>query len=444
MRPAVLASNLRGVRPPTNGHGVIIGGGIGGLLAAHALAGRFERVTILERFRYPLDSNSPAPPARRGVPQSRCIHLLMAAGAAAFDKLKPGWSEELVARGAGPFDASADAVLRFPAGWLPRTPSGIITYACSRTLLEKVLRAGLAGISTVHVREDRKVLGLVSSSRGDRVTGVYVAEHQARGTTLLADLVVDASGEGSTLARWLSCLPNGARSRADKTVVESGMQYVSCWFHMKSEDAPNWRCLSIAPTMGARLRSAMMLRAEEDRWGVVLLAPAGEPLPSDDEAFLDFVAGLGEGELRAALARARPVSPILRYGATSNRMLHYERLTAWPSGLVAIGDSVCTLDPYFGLGMTATARGVMLLRTYLDEGNGGVSMPDFQKELASLNAQPWRLATGRDLDGGSPARDNTHLSRLYQAAPSSSEIAHALLGVQHLLRPAETLKEFAV
>lgn len=444
MRPAVLASNLRGVRPPTNGHGVIIGGGIGGLLAAHALAGRFERVTILERFRYPLDSNSPAPPARRGVPQSRCIHLLMAAGAAAFDKLMPGWSEELVARGAGPFDASADAVLRFPAGWLPRTPSGIITYACSRTLLEKVLRAGLAGISTVHVREDRKVLGLVSSSRGDRVTGVYVAEHQARGTTLLADLVVDASGEGSTLARWLSCLPNGARSRADKTVVESGMQYVSCWFHMKSEDAPNWRCLSIAPTMGARLRSAMMLRAEEDRWGVVLLAPAGEPLPSDDEAFLDFVAGLGEGELRAALARARPVSPILRYGATSNRMLHYERLTAWPSGLVAIGDSVCTLDPYFGLGMTATARGVMLLRTYLDEGNGGVSMPDFQKELASLNAQPWRLATGRDLDGGSPARDNTHLSRLYQAAPSSSEIAHALLGVQHLLRPAETLKEFAV
>jgi hypothetical protein len=369
----------------------------------------------------------------------------MAAGAAAFDKLAPGWSEGLVARGAGPFDASADAVLRFPAGWLPRTPSGITAYACSRALLEKVLRAGLAGMSTVHVREDRKVLRLVSSLRGDRVTGVYVAEREtARGTTLLADLVVDASGEGSTLARWLSCLPNGARSRADKTVVESGMQYVSCWFDMKSEDAPNWRCLSIAPTVGAGLGSAMMLRAEEDRWGVVLLAPAGEPLPSDEKAFVDFVAGLGEGELRAALARARPVSPILRYGATSNRMVHYERLTAWPSGLVAIGDSVCTLDPYFGLGMTATARGVVLLRTYLDEGNGEVSIPDFQKELASLNAQPWRLATGRDPDGGPLAHDNTHLSRLYQAAPSSSEIAHALLGVQHLVRPAETLKEFAV
>jgi hypothetical protein len=94
--------------------------------------------------------------------------------------------------------------------------------------------------------------------------------------------------------------------------------------------------------------------------------------------------------------------------------------------------------------MTATARGVVLLRTYLEEGNGEVSIADFQKELASLNAQPWRLATGRDSDGKPLARDKMHLGRLYRAAPSSSEIAHALLGVQHLVRPAETLKEFAV
>jgi len=214
---------------------------------------------------------------------------------------------------------------------------------------------------------------------------------------------------------------------------------------MKSKDTPNWRCLSIAPRAGARHRSAMMLRAEEDRWGVVLLAPAGEPLPSDDEAFLHFVAGLGEGELRAALARARPVSPILRYGATSNRMVHYERLAAWPSGLVAIGDSVCTLDPYFGLGMTAAARGALLLATYLDQKGGGtVSGLEFQKELASLNAQPWRLATGRDSDGRLLARGKTHLSELYNAAPSNPKIAHALLAVQHLLRQAETLNEVTI
>lgn len=426
---------------------MIVGGGIGGLLAAHSLAARFGRVTILEPDSYPLESSSSAPSARRGVPQSRCIHLLKAPGVAAFDELMPGWSEELLALGAGPFDACADAALRFSAGWLPRTPSGITAYACSRALLENVLRRGLAGKSTVHVREGQKVVGLISSSRGERVTGVVTARrHGAGETPLSADLVVDASGTGSALPRWIGRLPNGVGPQLRKSVVESGMEYVSRWFHIEPGDAPDWCCLSIAPTVDAGLRSVMMLRAEQNRWGVVLLAPVGEPLPSDDTSFLDFAAGLGDGELRQALARARPVSPIHHYGATSNRVMHYDRLMAWPAGLVAIGDSVCSLDPYFGLGMTTAARGAVLLGAYLDRqrGGGAVSGLEFQKELASLNAQPWRLATGRDPDGRMLARDRTHLARLHDSALTSPKVAHALLAVQHLLRPAETLEEVAV
>jgi hypothetical protein len=210
---------------------------------------------------------------------------------------------------------------------------------------------------------------------------------------------------------------------------------------VESNAAPDWHCLAIAPTKEAGLRSAMMVRAENDRWGVVLLAPAGEPLPADDADFLDFVAGLGDGEMHDALAHATPVSPILRYGSTSNRMMHYERVAAWPSGLVAIGDSVCTLDPYFGLGMTAAARGVVLLRTHLDRRDSQMSAMEFQNELACLNAEPWQHATGCASDGQPLVGDTAHLGRLYDAAPSSPEVARALLAVQHLLRPAETLKE---
>jgi 2-polyprenyl-6-methoxyphenol hydroxylase-like FAD-dependent oxidoreductase len=429
---------------PMNSHAVIIGGGIGGLLAAHALAGRFERITVLERDRYS-DAISPSPPARRGVPQSRCPHMLMAAGAALFDELMPGWQDELVARGASSFDASAGALLHTGAGTLPRTFSGIATYACSRALLEKALLRGLSGKPNVHMREGHKVLGLLSSKRGERVVGVHAAEARAAGvTTLLADLVVDASGAGSTLPRWIAGRPNGAGSPVKKTVVKSGMQYVSRWFHIESAHTPDWRCLSAAPTMSGGFRSAMMLRAEENRWGVVLLAPAGVALPRDDRAFLDFIAGLGDGELRAALARARPVSSIHCYGPTSSRMMHYHSLPGWPAGLIAIGDSVCTLDPYFGLGMTATARGVALLRAYLDQKNGGeIAVAEFQRGLAALNTEPWRLATNRDLDGRRLASDGIDLRRLYEAAPSDPRVAHALLAVHHLLRPAETLKEFA-
>jgi 2-polyprenyl-6-methoxyphenol hydroxylase-like FAD-dependent oxidoreductase len=427
-----------------NGHAVVIGGGIGGLLAAHALACRFERVTLVERDRYPTDLRSTVPPARRGVPQSRCLHLLMAAGAAAFDELMPGWREELIDLGAIPFDVSADAAVRFPAGWLPRTPSGITTYACSRALLEHVLRRGVARKATVHIREGQKAVGLLDGRLGEHVTGVRITDARGFGeTSLVADVVVDASGRGSTLPDWLDRPPDRLGSQVEETVVESRTQYVSRWVRLEPRHAPDWHCLSIAPTAGASSHSAMMLRAEGNRWAVVLLAAAGESLPFDDNAFLDFAGSLGDGKLRDALLHATPVSPIHHYGVASNRMRHYDRLTAWPPGLMALGDAVCELDPYFGLGMTATARGAVLLGKYLKQQRSGVIHGfEFQKELASLNTQPWQLATGRDRDGRPLARDETYLARLYEAAPSNSEVAHALLAVQHLLRPVETLMEF--
>jgi 2-polyprenyl-6-methoxyphenol hydroxylase-like FAD-dependent oxidoreductase len=425
-----------------NRHAVVIGGGIGGLLAAHALACRFRRVTVLERDRYPTDFRSTAPPARRGVPQSRCLHLLMAAGVAAVDELMPGWREELVDLGAIPFDVSADAAVRFPAGWLPRTPSGITTYACSRALLEHVLRRGLSGKSTVHMHEGQKVVGLLGRQRGEQVIGVRTTDVRDFGEmSLVADLVVDASGRGSTLPDWIDRLSPRVGSQVEETVVQSRTQYVSRWFRIEPADAPDWHCLSIAPAADTP-RSAMMLRAEGDRWAVVLLAPIGEPLPVDDKTFLDFAGSLGEGKLGDALLHATPLSPIHHYGVAANRMRHYDRLPAWPPGLITLGDAVCALDPYFGLGMTTTARGAVLLGKYLEQQSSRpIHGLDFQKELASLNAQPWELATGRDPDGQPLARDEPDLARLYEAAPSSSEVAHALLAVQHLLRPVETLME---
>ena len=422
-------------------HGIVIGGGIGGLLTAHALAGRFERVTVLERDRYPPDTRGPAPPARRGVPQGRCLHLLMAAGAAAFDEIVPGWRRALIAGGAVPFDASADAMCRFQAGWLQRTPSGITTYACSRALLEGVLRTAAAARPEVRVRQGQRVLGLLGTPRGERVTGVRLADSRAGGeTALFADLVVDASGCASALPEWIARVrPQGAPP-VEETVVHSGTQYVSRWFHLEPRDAPDWHCLSMAPS--ASSCSAMMLRAEDDRWGVVLLAPAGLPLPLDDQGFLDFAAGLGDGTLRAALARATPASPTYRYGDAFSRMRHFNRLADWPAGLVALGDAVCALDPYLGLGMTAAARGVALLKRHLDQPAGVLPGVVFQKQLAALNGQPWRLATDRDADGQPLARDRARLSRLYEMAPSRPDVARALLAVQHLLRPVETLTEF--
>ena len=330
--------------------------------------------------------------------------------------------------------------MHFPTGWLPRTPSGIITYACSRSLLERVLRRALDEQANVQVLEGQQVVALLGSGR--RVTGVRTAGVDGAGeATVAADLVVDASGRGSRLPEWLSTVPARAASPVEETLVDSGTQYVSRWFELAPHDAPDWHCLSAAPA-GSPVRAAMMLRAEHDCWGVVLLAPAGYPLPADDKAFLEFTEGLGEGRLRAALERAKPLAPIQHYGIAGNRLRHYDRVPGWPAGLVALGDSACALDPYFGLGMTVAARGVVLLREFLDsEVSLKVAGAEFQKRLAAFHMQPWRLATGCDADGNPAARNDDCLARFCEAAPKSPEIAHALLAVQHLLRPIETLTD---
>jgi 2-polyprenyl-6-methoxyphenol hydroxylase-like FAD-dependent oxidoreductase len=259
-------------------------------------------------------------------------------------------------------------------------------------------------------------------------------------TTLFADLIVDASGAASKLSGWLTHLMEDKEPQLE-TVVESGMAFVSRWFQLEPRDAPDWHCLSAAPTIDVPDRGAVMLRAENGYWGVVLLAHSSASLPVDDVAFLEFTTSLCDGELRTALARATPASPIYHFGPISNRIVRHERLRTWPEGLVALGDSVCTLDPYFGLGMTAAARGAILLGRQLDQADGGVCTSAFQRELALLNTVPWQLATGCDIDGTPLSRNLDLFRRLYAAAPSRPEVAHALLAVQHMLRPVETLME---
>ncbi len=57
-------------------HAVVIGGSMAGLLAARVLSDHFEQVTIIERDRLTRDADP-----RKGVPQGRHVHGLLARGA---------------------------------------------------------------------------------------------------------------------------------------------------------------------------------------------------------------------------------------------------------------------------------------------------------------------------------------------------------------------------
>jgi 2-polyprenyl-6-methoxyphenol hydroxylase-like FAD-dependent oxidoreductase len=71
-----------------------VGGGLTGLLAARVLADHFERVSIVDRDRFP-----DRPTFRAGVPQSRHIHTRLMRGRQILEQLFPGLGAELATRG---------------------------------------------------------------------------------------------------------------------------------------------------------------------------------------------------------------------------------------------------------------------------------------------------------------------------------------------------------
>ena len=84
-------------------HAIVIGASMGGLLAARALSDFYAVVTVLERDAFP-QSDIP----RKGVPQGRHAHGLLARGRNVIENFFPGWTDEVVASGGVRGDIAGD------------------------------------------------------------------------------------------------------------------------------------------------------------------------------------------------------------------------------------------------------------------------------------------------------------------------------------------------
>ena len=85
-------------------HAIVIGAGIGGLVAARVLADRYDRVTILERDALPAKAEP-----RKGVPHGRHAHGLLARGREVLEEMFPALTEDLIDAGAVPGDTLGDS-----------------------------------------------------------------------------------------------------------------------------------------------------------------------------------------------------------------------------------------------------------------------------------------------------------------------------------------------
>ncbi len=375
-------------------HALVIGGSMGGLLAARVLSDYFEQVTIVDRDIFPT-----SPDHRKGVPQSYHAHALLAAGQYIINQLFPGILDALRADGAFSMTDVVSIAFVTAAGKLPalKQPGEFIAF--SRYLLEWHVRDRLSQRPGIHIVPNTEVIGLVSTPDHSRVTGVEVRERgQMSATAVLnADLVVDASGRHSQAPQWLTELGYEA---PQEEIINSGLGYASR-FYARPENFPDeWQGLIINGRPPHNARAGLILPVDNGRWHVSLGGFAGHFPPTDEEGFLQWARDLPDPSIYEALRIAQPLTPIRGYRTPENRLRHFERLQYWPTGLMVTGDAVCAFNPIYGQGMTVSALDAMTLNTCLQEQLHSPRLnfeQHFQQKLSTTVADAWLVATSEDL-----------------------------------------------
>ena len=381
--------------PKLGDHAVVLGASMGGLLAARVLADFYRTVTVIERDELPDD-----PVTRRGVPQGRHPHALLARGARILDELFPGLLDELVAAGAPVLDdgdlsrlhMSYSGHVVVQSGKITGDPKALALYVPSRALLERHVRGRLQALDNVTIHDGQDVAELVSNADRSRVTGVRVTDRGGDAEQeLAADLVVDAMGRGAHTPAFLESLGYG-RPVEDRVVMHT--VYVSQRLTIPAGTLTEMVAL-ISPAPG-RPTGVFLAGNEDDTWIFTVFGMAGHEPPRDLAGMLSFAADCAPPHLLAAVRTGEPLGPVVQHRMPCSQWRRYDKMRRLPDGLLACGDAICSFNPIYGQGMTVAALDAMALRDCLRR--GVVDLPRrYFRAAAKAIGVAWQTGATSDL-----------------------------------------------
>lgn len=420
---------------PTRRTAVVVGASMAGLSAAAVLSSRFDEIVIVERDLLP-----GVPAVRRGVPQGRHAHALLAGGSGRLEGWFPGLTDELVADGARHVDIGHD-VLWHQGGLRHRFPSGVRAPVASRELIEHHVRRRTLALPNVTLRTGVGGAGVTVSADGGTVTGLSLDD----GTTLPSDLVVDASGRAARSLRWLSAL---GFEQPPTSIVHVDVAYATRMVR-RDPSHDSWWTVAMVISGPPAGRLGVVIPVGDDRWMVTLCGVHGDHPPLDGPGFLDFARSLPSPELADVLEAGEALTEVTSHRIPSSQRRHPERMERVPAGLVLVGDSLCSFNPTYGQGMSTAALQAEALGRALDN----VRTLDerfvraYYRQAGKAIAPAWQLTTGADFTLPAttgpkpPGTDvvNRYMPSVLRAGQVSEDVARRFIEVTSLIRPPSAL-----
>ena len=434
--------------PVVGDHAVVLGASMGGLLAARVLADFYRAVTVVERNVLP-----DTPDNRQGVPQGRHGHVLMRRGSQILSDLFPGLLDELVADGVPVWnDGDLSKVdVSFRGHQIVRSgrfadPSSTTFYSASRPFLEFHVRQRILALANVTMLQRRDVLELTSTPERDHITGVRIANRQSGAEELVdADMVVDAMGRGSRTPAFLERL-GYQRPVEDELVIR--LTYSNQPFRVPPGTLEEK--VYVYNFVPGRPKAVSLFGYEHDIWLLTVQGIMGQATPFEHAEMLEFAADVAPDQVVTALHSGQPTGGVARHRIQSNRWRRYDKLRRLPSGLLVIGDAICSFNPIYGQGMTVAAMDALVLRDCLRDGGPDLSRRYFASAAEGIGVA-WQMAVGSDLalpevDAKRPMSvrlPNAYNDWVLSAAESDLHVAEQFWKVlnlverpSHLLRPA--------
>ncbi|MDH3604811.1 MAG: squalene monooxygenase, partial [Candidatus Tectomicrobia bacterium] len=155
-----------------------------------------------------------------------------------------------------------------------------------------------------------------------------------------------------------------------------------------------------------------------------------------------------------AIEHATRLGNIASYRFPESAYRHYERLDAFPQGLLPLGDAICRFNPIYGQGMSVAAQEARALAQLLADRASSPSpldglAPAFFAEAAAIIDTPWAMAAIPDFiypdtRGERPADFKQRLKvglAMGKLAARDPAIHKLVAEVAHLLKPRSVYQE---